>query len=103
MTDALTNMRAAQQVQHQGKAPVAPLTPAVSQGSEPLQELPVTQDPALLREAMRQAEATERRRQPEREEVREGLESDLGEHWTEINEELRNKFIQAVNNRFVPY
>ena len=116
MTDALTNMRAAQQVQHQGKAPVAPLTPTVSQGSEPLQELPVTQDPALLREAMRQAEATavgqspqgvstpqERRRQPKREEVREGLESDLGEHWTEINEELRSKFIQAVNNRFVPY
>ena len=116
MTDALTNMRAAQQVQHQGKAPVAPLTPTVTQGSEPLQELPVTQDPALLREAMRQAEATavgqspqgvstpqERRRQPKREEVREGLESDLGEHWTEINEELRSKFIQAVNNRFVPY
>ena len=85
MTGALASMRAMQQAQHQGQGPITPMTPTVTQGSEPFQELPVTQE-AVLREAMRQAEATavgqspqgastpqERLRYHTREELREGL------------------------------
>ena len=115
MTDVLTSLRAMQQTQHQGQAPITPMTPTVTQGSEPFQELQFTQE-AVLQEVMRQAETTavgqspqsestpqEKRRHPTREEFREVLENDLGEKWTEIDEELRSKFVQAVNDRFAPY
>ena len=98
MTDALTSMRAMQQVQQQGPTPVTPMTPTVTQGTEPFQEMQVTQE-AVLREAMRQAEniavgqspqgsrtPLEGRKRPTTEELREGLENDLGEKWTEIDE-----------------
>ena len=55
MSDAPTSMRAMQQAQQQ--EPTPPMTPTVTQGTEPLQELQVTQE-AVLREAMRQAENT---------------------------------------------
>ena len=106
MTEALTSMRAKQQAQQEA----APTTPTVTQGSEPFRELPVTQE-AVLREAMRQAESTTvpqsartlpaTRKQLTTEELMDGLESDLGEKWNEIDEELRSKFVQAVNDRFV--
>ena len=36
------------------------------------------------------------------EELRVGLENDLGEKWSEIDDELRSRFVQAVNDRFAP-
>ena len=48
MTDALTSMTAMQQVQQQGPTPITPMAPTVTQGTEPFQELQVTQE-ALLR------------------------------------------------------
>ena len=76
------------------------MTPTVTQGTEPFQELQVTQE-AVLREAMRQAEHTsvgqspqgsrtplEGRKRLTAEELREGLENDFGEKWTEVDKEL---------------
>ena len=48
MTDALTSMRATQQAQQRVPTPITPMTPT---GTEPFQELQVTQE-AVLREAM---------------------------------------------------
>ena len=39
---------------------------------------------------------------PATEELQEGLLNDLGEQWTGMDEGLRNRFIQAVNERFAP-
>ena len=55
MTGALTNMRAMQQAQQQVSTPITPMTPTVTKGTEPFQELQVTQE-AVLREGMRQAD-----------------------------------------------
>ena len=92
-----------------------PTTPTITQGSEPFQEFPVTQE-AVLREAMRQAEAStsgpspqearppqEKRRRLTQEELREGLENDLGKKWTEIDKDFLSKFLLVVNDRLAPY
>ena len=47
-------------------------------------------------------DALEGRKRLAAEELREGLENDLGEKWTEIDEELRSRVVQAVNDRFAP-
>ena len=115
MTDALTSMRAMQQAQQPVSTPLTPMTPTVTQGTERFQELQVTQE-AVLREAMRQGENTavgqsrqgsrtpqEGRKRLTAEELREGLENDLGEKWSEIDEEVRSRFVQAVNDRLAPF
>ena len=117
MTDAITSMRAMQQSQQQEPTPITSMTPTVTQGTEPFQDLQVTQEAeAVLRETMQQAENTAVEQSPEgsrtslegrkrltEEELREGLENDLGEKWMEIDEELRSRFVQAISDRFAPY
>ena len=69
---------------------------------------------AALREAMQEAEniasgqapqdstsLPAKRKHSTTEEPTEGLVIDIGEKWNEMDEELRSKFVQAVNDRCV--
>ena len=115
MTDALTSMRAMQQAQQPVSTPLTPMTPTVTQGTERFQELQVTQE-AVLREAMRQGEntavgqsrqgsrtASGRAQAPYGGGAARRTENDLGEKWSEIDEEVRSRFVQAVNDRLAPF
>ena len=117
MMEVLNNMKARQQQQQpqQAQIPGLPLTPTVTQGSEPFKGLPVTQEADLM-QAIRQAQSsasgqdqeTDQRKSkkmgiPTTEELQGGLRNCLGEQWTGMDEGLKNRLIQAVNQRIAPY
>ena len=105
MSDAPTSMRSMQQAQQQEPTPTTLMTPRI------LRERSLSKNcmsrrkqccekPCDKRRTLQLDKARKGRKRLTAEELRDGLENDLGEKWTEIDEELRSSFVQAVNDRF---
>ena len=92
MTDALTSMRAVQQACRSHRK-LRCAKPCMRQA----ENTAVGQSPQGWRTPQ------EGRKRLTAEELRERLENDPGEKWSETDEELRSRFVQAVNDRFAPY